>query len=198
MIISVTVVEVFSDLLTVGSEPLFFSGKYSRPSLVQVLKVCANHYISPEMKLCALNNSDSAWCYTAPDFSEEECRTEKFAIKFKNSEQALLFKDAFEACQYEMSKKAVSISSPGATVAASGEVCLGQRTSVAAACAAITLLPEQADVDKRVDSLRISEAGSHHDTQSSSAFDRFDVSSVKKTVDEVSLGLLIYVCLMFT
>ncbi|XP_076453510.1 LOW QUALITY PROTEIN: E3 SUMO-protein ligase RanBP2-like [Babylonia areolata] len=68
----------------------------------QVLKVCANHYISADMKLTPLSASDRAWCYTAHDFAEEEMKLEKFAVKFKNPDKAGEFKSVFESCQKEV------------------------------------------------------------------------------------------------
>lgn len=64
----------------------------------QVLKVCANHYISSEMKLTPLSSSDRAWCYMAQDFSEEEVKIEKIAIKFKDTDKAQEFRSVFEDC----------------------------------------------------------------------------------------------------
>ncbi|KAK7485488.1 hypothetical protein BaRGS_00023298 [Batillaria attramentaria] len=68
----------------------------------QVLKVCANHYISSDMKLTPLSASDRAWCYTASDYAEEEVKIEKFAVKFKNPEKAQEFKTVFEDCQRKL------------------------------------------------------------------------------------------------
>ena len=68
----------------------------------QVLKVCANHSISPDMKLSPLSGSDRAWCYTANDFAEGEMKVEKFAVKFKNPDKAGEFKSTFESCQREI------------------------------------------------------------------------------------------------
>ena len=67
-----------------------------------MLKVCANHFISADMKLTPLSTSDRAWCYTASDFAEGEIKVEKFAVKFKNPEKAGEFKAAFESCQKEI------------------------------------------------------------------------------------------------
>ncbi len=40
----------------------------------QVLKVCANHYISGDMKLNPLKTSEKAWCWFANDYSEDEVK----------------------------------------------------------------------------------------------------------------------------
>ncbi|KAL8618871.1 hypothetical protein ACOMHN_000878 [Nucella lapillus] len=70
----------------------------------QVLKVCANHFISGDMKLTPLSASDRTWIYTAHDYAEEEMRVEKFAAKFKNPDTAAHFKTVFENCQKEMAE----------------------------------------------------------------------------------------------
>lgn len=38
----------------------------------QVLKLCANHYISPDMEIKAMKTSEKAWCWAANDYSEDE------------------------------------------------------------------------------------------------------------------------------
>ncbi|XP_070173906.1 E3 SUMO-protein ligase RanBP2-like isoform X2 [Littorina saxatilis] len=82
----------------------------------QVLKVCANHYISADMKLIPMSSSDRAWCYTAGDFAEEEMKVEKFAVKFKNSDKAGEFKAIFENCQKELADAQTSSSAVAAPV----------------------------------------------------------------------------------
>jgi len=71
----------------------------------KTLKVCANHYISPEFKLQENVGSDRSWVWTCPaDFSEESQTEEVFAIRFANSENAQKFKTKFEEAQQEMRK----------------------------------------------------------------------------------------------
>jgi len=71
----------------------------------KTLKVCANHYISPEFKLQENVGSDRSWVWTCPaDFSEESQTEEVFAIRFANSENAQKFKAKFEEAQQEMRK----------------------------------------------------------------------------------------------
>jgi len=66
----------------------------------KTLKICANHFVSPGMKLSEHSGSDRAWVWTCPaDFSEEEAKEEVFAIRFANSENARLFKEKFEESQ---------------------------------------------------------------------------------------------------
>ncbi|KAJ3591688.1 hypothetical protein NHX12_006820 [Muraenolepis orangiensis] len=65
----------------------------------QVLKVCANHWITTTMNLKPLAGSDKAWMWLANDFSDGDARLEQLAAKFKTAELALEFKQKFEECQ---------------------------------------------------------------------------------------------------
>ena len=68
----------------------------------QVLKLCANHFISRHMKLQPMANSDKTWCWTANDFSGEELKLECFALEFKTRDEAEQFKMVFEECQEKL------------------------------------------------------------------------------------------------
>lgn len=66
----------------------------------KTLKVCANHYILPEMKISPNVGSDRSWVWTATaDVSEIEPEAQTLAIRFANSENANLFKEAFIKAQ---------------------------------------------------------------------------------------------------
>ncbi|XP_053561416.1 E3 SUMO-protein ligase RanBP2 [Bombina bombina] len=65
----------------------------------QVLKVCANHWITTTMNLKPLSGSDRAWMWMASDFSDGDAKLEQLAAKFKTPEQAETFKNKFEECQ---------------------------------------------------------------------------------------------------
>ncbi|XP_075595265.1 ranBP2-like and GRIP domain-containing protein 4 isoform X2 [Balearica regulorum gibbericeps] len=65
----------------------------------QILKVCANHYITTTMNLKPLSGSDKAWMWVASDFSDDKAKLEQLAAKFKTPEQAEEFKQKFEECQ---------------------------------------------------------------------------------------------------
>nr|XP_036583790.1 RanBP1 domain-containing protein [Colletotrichum truncatum]KAF6792933.1 RanBP1 domain-containing protein [Colletotrichum truncatum] len=66
----------------------------------KTLKVCANHYIVPEMKLSPNVGSDRSWVWNAAaDVSEGEAEAVTLAIRFANSENANAFKDAFLKAQ---------------------------------------------------------------------------------------------------
>ncbi|GAA6063919.1 hypothetical protein JCM10212_003537 [Sporobolomyces blumeae] len=74
----------------------------------KTLKVCANHYITAEMALSPNIGSDRSWVYNvAADVSDGEATAETLAIRFANSENANLFKTAFQSAQ-ENNKSLVS------------------------------------------------------------------------------------------
>ncbi|GLG99976.1 E3 SUMO-protein ligase RanBP2 [Gryllus bimaculatus] len=69
----------------------------------QVLKVCANHFLTPDMLLTRMK--DKAWMWVANDFADEQMRLEKLCVRFKTADDADAFADAFSnAC--ELSKTA--------------------------------------------------------------------------------------------
>ncbi|XP_054963449.1 ranBP2-like and GRIP domain-containing protein 4 isoform X3 [Pan paniscus] len=65
----------------------------------QVLKVCANHWITTTMNLKPLSGSDRVWMWLASDFSDGDAKLEQLAAKFKTPELAEEFKQKFEECQ---------------------------------------------------------------------------------------------------
>jgi Ran-binding protein 1 len=66
----------------------------------KTLKVCANHYIMPDMSLSPNVGSDRSWVYaTSADVSEGTATADTLAIRFANAENAALFKEAFETAQ---------------------------------------------------------------------------------------------------
>ncbi|CAN7996944.1 unnamed protein product [Ixodes hexagonus] len=67
----------------------------------QVLKLCANHRIMPEMKLGPLATGDRAWSWFAKDYSEGELNSEQLAVRFKTREQAEHFRQVFDRCRDE-------------------------------------------------------------------------------------------------
>jgi len=72
----------------------------------KTLKICANHYILPEMELKENVGSDRSWVYTTPaDFSEEETKSELLAIRFQTADVAKQFKEKFEEAQALVSKE---------------------------------------------------------------------------------------------
>ncbi|AGO12357.1 AaceriAER002Wp [[Ashbya] aceris (nom. inval.)] len=72
----------------------------------KTLKVCANHYISPEYVLKPNVGSDRSWVYSCTaDVAEGEPEAFTFAIRFGNKENADKFKEAFERAQAENKKR---------------------------------------------------------------------------------------------
>ncbi|XP_055257184.1 E3 SUMO-protein ligase RanBP2-like [Moschus berezovskii] len=65
----------------------------------QVLKICANHYISPDMALAPNAGSDRSFVWYALDYADESPKPEQLAIRFKTPEEAALFKCKFEEAQ---------------------------------------------------------------------------------------------------
>jgi len=51
----------------------------------QVHKVACNHLLTTDMHLQPLQTSETAWCWFAYDYSDEEPRMDKFAVRFKAS-----------------------------------------------------------------------------------------------------------------
>ncbi|XP_070538551.1 E3 SUMO-protein ligase RanBP2-like [Ptychodera flava] len=70
----------------------------------QVMKVCANHYLTAEMELRPNAGSDRSWVWNAMDFSEGEPNSEQLAVKFKTPEIANEFKQKFEEFQKMLSE----------------------------------------------------------------------------------------------
>ncbi|KAF1939718.1 ran-specific GTPase-activating protein 1 [Clathrospora elynae] len=68
----------------------------------KTLKVCANHYVVPDMKLSTNVGSDRSWVWNAAaDVSEGEPEAQTLAIRFANSENANMFKESFIKAQQE-------------------------------------------------------------------------------------------------
>lgn len=66
----------------------------------KTLKVCANHYIVPEITLSPNVGSDRSWVWNAAaDVSEGEPEAVTLAIRFANSDNANQFRDAFLKAQ---------------------------------------------------------------------------------------------------
>lgn len=66
----------------------------------KTLKVCANHYISPDMTLACNVGSDRSWVWNVTaDTSDEGTMAVTLAIRFGNSENANIFKGKFEEAQ---------------------------------------------------------------------------------------------------
>ena len=65
----------------------------------QILKICCNHYLTPDMEISHhLGNEKALTWVTLNDFTEETARPEKFALKFGKAETAKSFKEEFANC----------------------------------------------------------------------------------------------------
>ncbi|XP_047739959.1 E3 SUMO-protein ligase RanBP2 isoform X2 [Hyalella azteca] len=73
----------------------------------KTLKICANHYITPDLTISFRSDSDKALSWIANDFAESEVIRENFTIKFKTPELANNFKVKFENAQQMLREKAV-------------------------------------------------------------------------------------------
>jgi len=87
--------------------------KHAKSSAIRILmrrdktlKICANHYITPIMKLSHHNDNDKTWTWaTMSDFADEEPKAETLCIRFKLPESATKFYDVFEAAKKEAAEQ---------------------------------------------------------------------------------------------
>jgi Ran-binding protein 1 len=74
----------------------------------KTLKICANHYILPELSLRANSGNDRSWVWsTLADFADETPKKEMLAIKFTCVEHAKAFQTVFDAARDHMKTVAV-------------------------------------------------------------------------------------------
>ncbi|CEL63767.1 Ran-specific GTPase-activating protein 1 OS=Schizosaccharomyces pombe (strain 972 / ATCC 24843) GN=sbp1 PE=1 SV=1 [Rhizoctonia solani AG-1 IB] len=85
----------------------------------KTLKICANHYVTTDMKLQPNVGSDRSWVWkVAADISDGEPTAETLAIRFANKEIADEYKEAFENAQAGLSNV---VADPGVPPAATPE-----------------------------------------------------------------------------
>ncbi|XP_064413670.1 E3 SUMO-protein ligase RanBP2 isoform X3 [Latimeria chalumnae] len=77
----------------------------------QVLKICANHYITLDMKLKPNSGSDKSWVWHAMDYADEVPKSEHFAIRFKTADEATHFKSVFEEVQNTVTEMGENVGS---------------------------------------------------------------------------------------
>ena len=71
----------------------------------QVLKLCANHPVMPDIELKPHGMSSASWLWVSrADYSEGEPQMQQFAVKFKRKEIADEFKHVFQDCQKRIVK----------------------------------------------------------------------------------------------
>lgn len=68
----------------------------------QVLKICLNHVLTPDIDYRA--KDDKTWLFYAPDFSEGEVMHQQFCLRFKNGEIAQDFKKAVTSALNKIDK----------------------------------------------------------------------------------------------
>ncbi|CAH1402479.1 unnamed protein product [Nezara viridula] len=68
----------------------------------QIHKICANHFLTPDVNLEPKANADKAWVWVANDFADEEVRVEKFCARFKTPEDSADFKKVFDDVKKEL------------------------------------------------------------------------------------------------
>lgn len=71
----------------------------------QVHKVVCNLLLTPDTEFRALNSSDKAWCWAGMNYAEEEPALEELAIKFKNPDLAVQFKEAIDMAQQALQER---------------------------------------------------------------------------------------------
>ncbi|KAG9126149.1 hypothetical protein FRC07_004698 [Ceratobasidium sp. 392] len=88
----------------------------------KTLKICANHYITNDMKLQPNVGSDRSWVWkVAADISDGEPTAETLAIRFANKEIADEWKTAFENAQASSGAGASESEAPPAAAPTEGE-----------------------------------------------------------------------------
>jgi hypothetical protein len=65
----------------------------------QVLKICLNHRLTPDLIIGAKDKDDKSFVWSAQDFSEQEMKLERFAMRFKTAEIAANFKATVTSVQ---------------------------------------------------------------------------------------------------
>ena len=68
----------------------------------QIHKVACNHLIAKEMELKPMYGSETAVCWFAMDYAEDEAKMEHLAVRFKLMETKDEFQKIFEQCQKDL------------------------------------------------------------------------------------------------
>jgi len=83
----------------------------------QIHKIAVNHLILADIELKPMSGSETAWCWFAMDFSEDEVNgiAEQLAVRFKHADTAKEFKAKFMECQEEIQSRQ-NLNASGVTV----------------------------------------------------------------------------------
>ena len=68
----------------------------------QIHKIACNHLITTEMELKPMTGSETAVCWFAMDYAEDEAKMEHLAVRFKHVETKDEFQKIFEQCQKDL------------------------------------------------------------------------------------------------
>lgn len=71
----------------------------------QTHKMCANHYLTPELKLMQAKGDEKSFIWCVDDFADEVMKREKLCVRFKQVETAKEFQKVFLQAQEELRKK---------------------------------------------------------------------------------------------
>lgn len=83
----------------------------------QVHKICANHFLTTDMTLTPMPKSDRAYIWAAHDFADGEMVVEKLCVRFKTSDEATKFSEAFEKAKASLERStSESISQPSSAI----------------------------------------------------------------------------------
>lgn len=74
----------------------------------QIHKIACNHLITKDMDLKPMFGSETAVCWFAMDYADEEPKVEHLAVKFKLEETKNEFKKKFEECRAQVESKVTS------------------------------------------------------------------------------------------
>ena len=88
----------------IGTLKILYNSEKGRSRILMrreaVHKICANHFITDDMKLTEKKGTTNAWIWnTFADYSEEFSKPEQLAVRFKTQDEFQLFKEKFEQCQ---------------------------------------------------------------------------------------------------
>lgn len=71
----------------------------------QVHKVVCNMLLTADLEFQPLQTSDRAWMWAGMNYYEGETNLEKLAIRFKNPELAIQFKEAIDKAQQALRER---------------------------------------------------------------------------------------------
>lgn len=86
----------------------------------KTLKICLNHYVNAEIELSENVGSDRSWVWHAIDYADGTRDEAMLAIRFRDSENANLFKEAYDKAAAHM-KELLSTSEPAEAKAEQAE-----------------------------------------------------------------------------